>query len=88
MKKQRYTADNTYIDFAQGWGSQPGNYPQQQSVGRGHDYQLEFGHGAGNHSPWNGEVWRHDAGMMSYRHRPQKQDRFHTTPGYYNNQWF
>merc|ERR550539_1624017 len=49
---------------------------------------MEFGHGHGNHSPWNSEIYRHDAGMMSYQHRPKKQAQYHEPAGYGKNMWF
>ena len=67
-----YNVDNTYFDFANGYGMRPGSYYKQQSVGRSHAYPFSFGHGSGNHSPWNQEYYRHDAGLANYRFRPSK----------------
>jgi len=74
-------------NFAIGYGA-AGKKDSLASVGRGHAYRHEYGNGSGNHSPWNGEVWRHDRGLTNYLWRPLKQDRYHTTPGYSNNQLF
>ena len=75
-----------YVDFASGYGA------AKQKItglaGRGHAYRHEYGNGSGNHSPWNGEVWRHDRGLTNYLWRPLKQTRYHTPPGYSNNQLF
>ena len=48
-----YNVDNTYFDFSNGYGNKPGSYYKQQSVGRGWTYPFSYGHGSGNHSPWN-----------------------------------
>jgi len=86
--KPSYDSNDYYIDFAKGYGSFD-KFSQGSSVGKGHAYDMEFGHGHGNHSPWNSEVYRHDAGVMgSYRFRPKKQAQYHTTPGYGKNEWF
>jgi len=80
-----YDTSNYYIDFAKGYGMGP---KKIVGTGKGHAYKLEFGHGAGNHSPWHGEIYRHDAGQMSYVRRPKKQARYHTVAGYGKNEHF
>ena len=72
--------------FKDGFGK--ASKPRVNNVGRGKYYTMAYGHGSGNHSPYNGEIWRHDAGMLNYRFRPEKIWQHHTMPGYYNNQFF
>lgn len=87
-KKDSYykpKAKDFYIDFARGFGKKPG---KELHNGRSTAFKMEFGHGSGNHSPFHGEVYRHDAGLYNYVFRPKKQSRYHTTPGYSNNQHF
>ena len=69
LDESLWRGDKYYIDFARGYGVSPG---WEDNVGRGHAYKKEFGHGSGNHSPFNGEVWRHDAGLFNYQFRPMK----------------
>jgi len=86
-KKPSYKTDDYYIDYGKGYGAFD-KFSQSTSVGKGHTYDMEFGHGHGNHSPWNSEIYRHDAGMMSYQHRPKKQAQYHEPAGYGKNMWF
>ena len=69
LDESLWRGDKFYIDFARGYGVAPG---WEDNVGRGHAYKMEFGHGSGNHSPFHGEVWRHDAGLFNYQFRPMK----------------
>jgi hypothetical protein len=84
------TSQNYYLEFASpnfnvGYGA---GTKKAGLAGRGHAYKHEYSNGSGNHSPWNGEVWRHDRGMDNYLWRPKKQTRYHTPEGYSNNQHF
>jgi hypothetical protein len=49
---------------------------------------MDFGLGTGNHSPWNEEIYRHDAGQTMYLGRPRKSTMYHSPAGYGNNMWF
>ena len=74
------------IDFwADGWGG-PDTTPVP--TGEGFGYKMNFGLGAGNHSPWNGEIYRHDAGQTMYNGRPKQVWFYHTPEGYGKNMWF
>jgi hypothetical protein len=84
------TNQGYYLEFASpnfnvGYGA---GTKKSGLAGRGHAYKHEYSNGSGNHSPWNGEVWRHDRGMDNYLWRPKKQTRYHTPEGYSNNQHF
>lgn len=76
-----------YTNFAAGYGDPAGAYGNlyYDPVGSGHKFPLSFGHGHGNHSPYNGEYERSDKGLYNYVFRPERLDRNHTPPGYYNN---
>ena len=74
----------TDASWAYGWGSadDPTSF---SAVGAGGAKDFSFGHGAGNHSPWHSEIYRHDAGMMSYLFRPGGTAQHHTPVGYGKN---
>ena len=83
-----YDTKDYYIDFARGFGARPEEYDARDPVGETKAYRMRFGHGSGNHSPWHGEIYRHDAGLWNYNQRPKQQKRYHMPTDYYNNEWF
>ena len=83
-----YDTRDYYIDFARGFGARQEDYEYRDPVGETKAYRLRFGHGSGNHSPWHGEIYRHDAGLWNYNQRPKQLKRYHMPEGYYNNSWF
>merc|ERR1712046_412572 len=86
QKKQPKYNDRVDETFAYGWGSAT-DPTAFKATGRGGARHFEWGHGAGNHSPWHSEIYRHDAGMLSYRFRPKSDSQYHTPVGYGRNMW-